>query len=59
MYSFDHIIDECVSEKAATIAPEAKKSMYIESFEALNTWIESRLSRRKARFVFIDCYDKS
>ena len=53
MYSFEHIVNECVAEKAANVAPDAKKDMYIESFEALNCWIESRLSKRKVCLIVV------
>ncbi len=46
-YTFEHVLDECVAEKASNTAPEAKRSMYEEAFQALNVWIESRLSKRK------------
>ena len=47
MYTLDHVYDECVQEKASNTAPEAKRAMYEESFQALNVWIESRMIRRK------------
>ena len=53
MYNFDHILNECVLEKAANMAPAAKRIMYEESFVALNTWIETRLSKRKVIFFCI------
>ena len=50
-YSFDHVLDECVAEKASNTAPETKRVMYEEAFAAMNVWIESRMAKRKGAEV--------
>lgn len=50
-YTLEHVIDECVAEKASNTAPETKRAMYEEAFAAMNVWIESRMSKRKGAEV--------
>jgi hypothetical protein len=54
-YTLDHIIDECLAEKAKQLmAPECKRDMYIESWTALNNWIETRFFKRKViKLIFL------
>ena len=52
-YGLDHIIRECLDEKARvnTTArgkcPEAKVDIYDNAWQSLNAWIESKLAKQK------------
>lgn len=56
-YTLDHVIQECLREKANVLNTargknmESKVEIYSCSWAALNTWIESRLKHHKVRSV--------
>ena len=55
-YGLQHIINECIDEKSKVITTArgkttgAKNEIYTTSWDAFNTWIESRLSKQKVSF---------
>jgi hypothetical protein len=58
-YTLEHIIQECLREKAKVLNTargkntESKIEIYSSSWDALNTWIESRLKVHKVSRVGI------
>ena len=56
-FTLDNIVDECIREHARvnTVARghnvDNKLTIYAESFNALNNWIESRLCKKKVRVL--------
>ena len=50
-YSLDHIIQECVDERSAGMAKDhsliSNRALYESSWDAMNSWIESRLRKNK------------
>ena len=47
IYSIEHVMDECVNEKSKGLAPGVKREQYEETWNALNTWLKTRLYKRK------------
>jgi hypothetical protein len=56
-YTIDHVIRECLEEKASVLttargkSPGAKIDIYTSAWMALNAWIENRLSQQKGASV--------
>ena len=49
MYTLEHIINECVSDKGTRFG--ISKELYYEVWEAVSRWIDSRMSKRKGAEV--------
>ena len=57
VYGIEHVIDECVNEKSKGLAPGVKREQYEETWNALNTWLKSRLYNRKgAELTFLGTF---
>eukprot|EP01041_Mallomonas_annulata_P008028 gene8028-16452_t len=52
-YTIDHIIQDCITDKAGSRnqSLSARGNVFEESWEALNSWIESRLCKRKGASI--------
>lgn len=61
MYTLEHVIRDCIQDKSGlsttikTTTPEARFEIYRESWEALNRWIEDKLSKQRVR-NFLTCF---
>jgi len=53
-YTFDHVIQDCVGDRAGGMPGDsfARRTLFVESWNALNSWIESRMRKEKVYIYY-------